>query len=86
MYPTETKRAKIKRCILVRLCFPFCRPYCVFSFSSTSNVKLQVKVEYVKDKWITFMVSSHPVLLSTVLKISWGHLSNKSLHDTELFE
>ncbi len=32
-----------------------------FAYSSNINVELQVKVEYVTGKWITFMVSSRLV-------------------------
>ena len=32
-----------------------------FHIAPSSNMEFQVKVEYAKDKWITFMVSSHLV-------------------------
>ena len=42
--------------------FSCCHLYCVFfRIAPTSNMEFQVKVEYMKDEWITFMVSSRLV-------------------------
>ena len=77
MYPIETKRAKsflqrlralktllkvIKRRFLARLCFLLLSIILsIFSFNSNIKHGVLSYVEYVKDKWITFMVSSRLV-------------------------
>ena len=49
----------LRRRILARLCFPLLSIIlCFFCIATTSNMEFQVKVEHVKDKWITFVVLS----------------------------
>ena len=63
MYSMETKCTKTRHlggALWFSCAFRYCQLYCVFSYSSSikHDTEFQVKVEYVKDKWIAFMVSS----------------------------